>query len=283
MTERQEQGRFKIMRVSEPQHIISADQAQILAPEFNYPRDIDLIYIRQAEAKFTDTNETLLTRGITHCHLAILRTQINEGNTHLNRYGFVHVLSGELSMHQAGHRLEDISDYIGEHTVAIYITGSNSAPPQTTWHELKSIGVLTIKHIDIDTIRWVAGRTGNMWLHVAYRPESDTILARVGSDYDISTPVYVFSGFNDILVPPEAFNEPAAQKTHFLQKRGREELLFIVSEMLAAIENANDLKTLELFIEAKNCISKYNLQPEKITPLWIKLKKRFEPRPEDTK
>ncbi len=117
------------------------------------------------------------------CNIFLIKTPQEGGR---RKYTLVHVWSGELDSNLEGHKRKDIAALTNNQSTAIAITGGRSASYVSTAREFKCEGITTTKHIDVPT--------GNRYVSAVYRPDSNDILVRIGSDMD-ATEVWVYEGF----------------------------------------------------------------------------------------
>lgn len=123
------------------------------------------------------------TDNASACNIFIIKTP-QEGMA--DKYTMVHIWSGDLDLNLPGHKREDIAAITNDKSIAIGITGGRSVGIIPTAREFKYEGITTTKHI--------SASTGNRYVSVVYRPESNEILVRVGADVD-ATEVWVYEGF----------------------------------------------------------------------------------------
>ena len=199
--------------VRQPIRVIPAEKARKEAPEFNFPRTVNMIFVGQRQAKFGDGSKPFFTPGLTQCELEILETS-SFASPESPNYGFIHVQSGELEQNEKGSKITDIAEQMQDVSSAIVVSGSNSINVIGVSRELEGIGVIPMKHIIVDTRK----ENGNTWLHVAFRPNTDEILVKIGSDEDFTVPIQVFSGFRDVKPTDEMKAKSTSNRTEYLKK-----------------------------------------------------------------
>lgn len=140
-----------------------------------------VIGVPQAEMR-SSFGLPIRTDNLDKCVAGLLRTPLPSGKF---RIDLVHMQDGDLSHNAHGHKLEDISKISTNQTKAIFLHSDKSyATGQGTARELAYPGVETKNIINL--------HGGKSLIDVVYRPENDTIYARV-KDAD---EVQVFEGFN---------------------------------------------------------------------------------------
>lgn len=138
--------------------------------------------VRQGQMASTE-HLPIRTDNASNCNIFIIKTPEENGE---NTYTLVHVWAGDLDLNLPDHRRKDIAELANEKSTAIGITGGRSVPIQPTAREFKYEGITTTKHIDIPS--------GNRYVSVVFRPKSNDILIRIGSDMD-ATEVWEYEGF----------------------------------------------------------------------------------------
>ena len=123
------------------------------------------------------------TDNASDCHVFLIKEPMKDQTT---KYDLIHVWAGDLYLNKPGAKIDDLAKKIigGE---AIAITGSRSVGINATSRDLlQRTRVTTKKRIDV--------ASGNRYVSVVYRPDSNEILIRVGDDID-ATEVWVYDGF----------------------------------------------------------------------------------------
>ncbi|GEM_PF-3827847 len=153
-------------------------------PEFRKDTDdTGVIMVPQGLMGSTDTLP-IRTDNASTCSIFLIKTPTE----HLSiQYNLVHVLAGNLKLNQPGAKIEDIATSANHHSRAIGITRATDARSIIpTVRELQYQGVITVKQINVPV--------GNRYISTVYRPQTNEILVRVGSDVD-ATEVWVYDGF----------------------------------------------------------------------------------------
>ncbi|MFZ2149557.1 MAG: hypothetical protein WAV15_00125 [Minisyncoccia bacterium] len=128
-------------------------------------------------------NKPIRTDNVADCKIFIIKIPGGGGR---NRYALAHIWAGDIDLNLEGHKREDVAKLVNKGSVAIGITGGRSNSIISAARQFKYEGVSTVKHIDAPS--------GNRYVSVVFRPESNEILIRVGADTD-ATEVLVYEGF----------------------------------------------------------------------------------------
>lgn len=259
--------KIPIVEVTEPLRIISPEDAQVAAPEFNFPSEVEIVPVGQRQARFSKNREPLFTWGISQCTLEIVQTR-NKPDQDPEKNGFIHVQSGNLDENEAGSKLPDIAEDISNLTTGIMVSGSNSISPRGITTELGEIGIVTIKHIEIDD--------HGTWVHVVYRPKTDEVLVKVGPADDFSVPIYVYQGFSDVPITDSIIEKSHSKKTAAAKRFAKEHLRHLYQNLLELLCAQKYPQAKHLFDEAKNYAKTHQIDWESLPITWHLIEQKFQ-------
>ena len=174
-----------IEKVKDPVRVVPLEEV----PEFEQDAKM-VIHVPQAAMAISE-NVTLRTDNASNCNVFLIRTPQSKGS---DQTMMLHNMAGDMDRNHEGSKRDDIKDKINESSKGIAITGGRSAGINPTVRGLAYAGLETKKHITVDS--------GKRYVSVVYRPKTDEILVRVGSDED-ATEVYVYEGFGKEKTPSE--------------------------------------------------------------------------------